>query len=178
MKHKGLFLDRDGVLINYVPYLSHADQVVTLPGAGQALRQWQQAGYLLIVITNQSGIGRGYFTTEDVAAVHQRMQAYYQRDNVTFHDILICPHTPSDRCSCRKPSPQLVLQAAEQYHIDLSQSFFVGDAPSDIECAQNAGCQPVLVLTGRGKDTQQALINQNIQVPTFRDLADMTVLLG
>lgn len=177
MKHKGLFLDRDGVLINYVPYLSHADQVVPLPRAGQALRQWQEAGYLLIVVTNQSGIGRGYFTADDVASVHQRMQAYYQQDNVTFHDILICPHAPEDRCSCRKPSPQLVLQAAEQYHINLSQSFFVGDASSDIQCAQNAGCQPVLVLTGRGKDTQQVLISQNIHIPTFVDLADMVSLL-
>jgi D-glycero-D-manno-heptose 1,7-bisphosphate phosphatase len=145
---KALFLDRDGVLIEYVPYLSHPDQVKIPQGAGEVLQKWQDAGYLLIVITNQSGIGRKYFSLHDVEAVHSRMYEEYAKFGVRFKDLFLCPHHPSDGCVCRKPSPYMVQQAAKKYSINLSQSFFVGDAPSDIECALNAGCEPILLTSG------------------------------
>jgi D-glycero-D-manno-heptose 1,7-bisphosphate phosphatase len=144
-QNKALFLDRDGVLIEYVPYLSRPEQVRIPEGAGEALKKWQDAGYLLIVITNQSGIGRGYFTLQDVEAVHLRMCEEYEKFGVKFKDLFLCPHHPSSQCICRKPSPYMVQESAIKYSIDLSQSFFVGDAPSDIECAVNAGCQPILI---------------------------------
>ena len=144
---KALFLDRDGVLIEYVPYLSHPDQVRIPQGSAEVLKKWQDAGYLLIVITNQSGIGRKYFSLNDVEAVHSRMYEEYAKFGVRFRDLFLCPHHPLDGCVCRKPSPYMVQQAAKKYAINLSQSFFVGDAPSDIECALNAGCEPILITS-------------------------------
>jgi len=175
--NKALFLDRDGVLIEYVPYLSHPHQVKISPGAPEALKKWQEAGYLLIVITNQSGVRRGYFTMRDVEAVHKYLCQEYERFGVKFQDILICPHHPSDHCKCRKPSPYLVLEAAQRHLIEVSQSFLMGDAASDLECAIRAGCQPVLILTGRGQSTAQMLTNYPTQIPIFSKLMETVELL-
>ena len=101
--NKALFLDRDGVVIEYIPYLNRPEQVKVPVGAGEALRQWQTAGYHLIVITNQSGVGRGYYTLEEVEAVHQRVCEAYDEYGVTFDDIFLCPHHPEEGCDCRKP---------------------------------------------------------------------------
>ena len=172
--NKALFLDRDGVVIQYVPYLSKPDQVKLPSGAGLALQQWQLANYDLIIFTNQSGVGRGYFSLTDVEAVHEKIKQEYSDYGVKFSEILICPHQPSDNCSCRKPSPKLLIECAERKNIDLSSSWFIGDAPSDIECAINAGCQPLLVLTGRGRETLNHLsqYSQNIIVsPTLQETA-------
>lgn len=147
--NKALFLDRDGVLIEYIPYLSHPDQVKLPVDAGTIFKQWQDSGYLLIVITNQSGIARGYFTINDVAAVHAKMCQEYEKVGVYFQDIFICPHQPSDNCKCRKPSPDMLLQASKKHSIELSQSYFIGDAISDVECAINAGCNSIFLLTSR-----------------------------
>ncbi|MEM8779806.1 MAG: HAD family hydrolase [Cyanobacteria bacterium P01_G01_bin.49] len=157
---KALFLDRDGVVIQYIPYLCKSEQVKLPLGAGEALKQWQDAGYLLILVTNQAGVGRGYYTLEDVTAVNSHICQKYAEFGVEFHDIFLCPHHPKTQCLCRKPSPKMLIDASKKHEIALSQSFFVGDAPSDIECAINADCQPVLVLTGRGAETLQ-------QVPEY-----------
>jgi len=173
---KALFLDRDGVLIEYVPYLSRPDQVRVPEGAASALLRWQKAGYLLIVITNQSGVGRGLFTLTDMQAVNQRMEAEYAQHGVSFTEIMVCPHHPSEGCTCRKPSPAMVRQAAQHYAIDLGRSFFIGDNLSDLECAQNAGCQPVLVLTGLGETTLQKLSPDYAAVPVCAHLLDTVYL--
>jgi D-glycero-D-manno-heptose 1,7-bisphosphate phosphatase len=149
---KALFLDRDGVLIEYIPYLSHPDQVTIPAGAKETLKKWQDAGYLLIIITNQSGIARGYFTMSDVEAVHTKIKKEYGSLNVEFQDIFICPHQPSDNCQCRKPSPTMIWKAAEKYNLEVERSFFLGDAISDVECAISAGCQPILLQTNRIED--------------------------
>jgi len=169
---KALFLDRDGVTIDYIPYLSRPEQVSLPEGAGEALKIWQDEGYQLVIVTNQSGISRGYFSLEDVEEIHQRIVEEYRSFGVEFADILICPHQPSDNCQCRKPSPYLLLNYSEKENIDLSQSWFMGDAPSDIECAINAGCQPVLLLTGRGKETQEKLPNYKVSISIFENLSD------
>lgn len=155
---KALFLDRDGVVIDYIPYLSKPEQVQIPQDAPFALKQWQNQGYHLVIVTNQSGISRGYFSFEDVKAIHEELMTQYAHFDVYFRDILICPHQPSDNCLCRKPSPFLIETYVLDHGIDLSQSFFIGDALSDIECAINAGCQPLLLLTGRGKETFDLLI--------------------
>ncbi len=175
--NKALFLDRDGVIIEYVPYLHHPNQVKIPQGAGQSLKSWQDAGYLLIVITNQSGVGRGYFTIKDVEAVHRKMCQEYERFGVYFHDILVCPHHPSDNCQCRKPSPYMLLQAAEKHLVEVSQSFFIGDALSDMECGIQAGCNSVLLLTGLGKKTAQNLANYHTPIPIFKGLPETLELL-
>lgn len=179
---KALFLDRDGVVIDYVPYLSKPEQVKIPQDAPIALKQWQDKGYRLVIVTNQSGISRGYFSFEDVMAIHQELITQYAHFDVHFNNILICPHQPSDNCLCRKPSPFLIKTYSQNHDIDLSQSFFIGDALSDIECAINASCNPVLLLTGRGKETlallkekiqnngeDRQLINQNFQTIKYKD---------
>ncbi len=175
--NKALLLDRDGVIINYIPYLSKPEQVRLPTGAGLALKKWQDAGYLLISITNQSGIGRGYFTWDDLEAIHTRIRHEYQEFGVNFCDILICPHHPAQACLCRKPSPYLLLEAAKKYNLSLAQSFFIGDAPSDLECAIQAGCQPVLVLTGRGRSTVQDIEQYPVTIPVYNDLSETVELI-
>jgi D-glycero-D-manno-heptose 1,7-bisphosphate phosphatase len=175
--NKALFLDRDGVIIDYIPYLSQPEQVRIPEGAGLTLKQWQEAGYLLILFTNQSGVGRGYFSLDDVEAVHAELLREYQKFGVYFHDILICPHHPSEGCQCRKPSPFLLLEASKKYGIDIRQSFFIGDAPSDLECAIKAGCQPVLLLTGRGKSTVNQIEQYPIEIPIFNQLCETIELI-
>ncbi|MEB3308670.1 MAG: HAD family hydrolase [Snowella sp.] len=174
---KALFLDRDGVVVNYIPYLSQPEQVQIPSGAGQALKQWQDAGYLLIVITNQAGVGRGYFTLDDVEAVHHCIRQKYQDFGVKFDAFFLCPHHPDDQCQCRKPSPYLLQTAAQQYGINLADSFFLGDAPSDLEAAIAAGCQPLLVLTGRGQETLAKIEQYSVKVPVFEQVKDTVNLL-
>lgn len=151
------------------------------PGAGQALIQWQKAGYLLIVITNQAGIGRGYFGHSDVAAVHAKIQEEYGKEGVQFTDFFLCPHHPEEGCDCRKPSPEMLLRAAAQYQISLEHSYFIGDAPSDVGAAIAADCQPVVVMTGRGKETCQQLEQFTAQlarpIPVFANLGQTVTLL-
>ncbi|BAQ63070.1 D-glycero-D-manno-heptose 1,7-bisphosphate phosphatase [Geminocystis sp. NIES-3708] len=175
---KTLFLDRDGVVIDYIPYLSHPEQVSLPQGAAEALKIWQNSGYKLVIVTNQSGISRGYFSLEEVKAIHKRIIEKYRYFGVEFADILMCPHQPSDNCNCRKPLPSLILNYSQKYNINLSQSFFIGDAPSDIECAFNAGCQPVLLLTGRGKETQEKISKDKISIPIFENLSDTLQLIN
>ncbi|BFM40452.1 HAD family hydrolase [Synechocystis sp. LKSZ1] len=175
--HKALFLDRDGVVINYIPYLGRPHQVQIPRDAGPALKQWQEAGYLLIIITNQAGIGRGYFSVSDVQAIHHRLAELYRPFGVEFTDIFLCPHHPEDACDCRKPSPQMLFEAAEQYDIDLGQSYFLGDAPSDLHAAIQAGCQPLLVRTGRGQETEAKLAQFSQAIPVFDQVSDTVCLL-
>ncbi|HLO85284.1 MAG TPA: HAD family hydrolase [Nostocaceae cyanobacterium] len=173
--NKALFLDRDGVLIEYIPYLSHPNQVKIPAGAGETLKKWHDAGYLLIVITNQSGIARGYFTMSDVEAVHAKMKQEYKSFNVEFQDILICPHQPSDNCQCRKPSPQMILEAAQKYAIEIERSFFIGDAISDVECAINAGCQPVWLQNSRMEN--QTLWQQKASIHIVKEIRETMQLI-
>ena len=174
---KALFLDRDGVVIKYVPYLSKVEQVELPLGAGEALKQWQNAGYLLILITNQAGVGRGYYTLEDVEKVHDYIVDEYGKFGVKFTDIFVCPHHPQDNCLCRKPSPKMLNDASKKHGISLSQSFFVGDAPSDVQCAINSECQPVLVLTGRGEETLKNITQYTRKVEIFDSLKDTVKLI-
>ena len=174
---KTLFLDRDGVVIEYIPYLSRPEQVKIPDGAKEALKYWQDNGYKLVIVTNQSGISRGYFTYNEVITIHDRILKEYAQGGVKFEEILICPHQPSDNCQCRKPSPYLLLHYSQKQNVDLSRSYFMGDAPSDIECAINAQCQPVLLLTGRGEETKSKLSQYPYSIPIFATLADTISLV-
>ncbi len=175
---RALFLDRDGVLINYIPYLSQPSLVSLPSGASQALAQWQAAGYQLIIITNQAGIGRGYFSLEDYQAVQQQLESLYRQQGVSFTGTYFCPHAPDIGCNCRKPAPGMLQQAAIKQGITLAESYFIGDAPSDLQAAIAAGCRPVLLLTGRGKETQQKLSTFSQPIPIFANLRDTVALLN
>lgn len=148
---RAVFLDRDGTLIEDKDYLHRPEDVVILPGAGDALKRLQDAGFLLIMVTNQSGIGRGYFTLEDCARVHQRLAAEFGKAGARLTKIYVAPEAP-ERPSCgRKPSPQFLFDARDEFGIDLGQSYMVGDKLTDLECGWNAKTKrSLLVRTGYG----------------------------
>lgn len=175
---RALFLDRDGVIIKYIPYLSKPEQIKIPDGAGIALKEWQNKGYKLIIFTNQSGIARGYFTINEVEKIHEKMFEEYAKFGVIFDAILICPHQPKDNCICRKPSPYLLIEYAKKHNINIQKSFFIGDAPSDLECAINAGCKPILLLTGRGKETAQNLSTYPLKIPIFDNLKKTITIIS
>ena len=149
---KAVFLDRDGTLIVERNYLSSPDQVEIIPGVVEGLQRLAIAGYQLVIVTNQSGVGRGYFTLERVAEVHERMFQLMGLDASFFAGIYICPHAPSEACTCRKPLPELVQRATADLGLDLTQSWMIGDKPADLGLAKAAGVKAVLVRTGYGKE--------------------------
>lgn len=172
-KQPAVFLDRDGTLIEDVDYCGNREHVRVFPGATEALRRLKEAGYKLIIITNQSGIGRGYFNEHEYAAVEAEVSR--QLGDGLIEATYYCPHLPSDRCKCRKPSPEMVVRAADEHGLDLSRSFFVGDKASDIGCGQKAGVKTILVRTGYGSATSAETANfsaENLSAAADRILAE------
>ena len=145
-----VFFDRDGTLIREVHYCANPSQVRAIDGAAEALVKLSDAGFALAIITNQSGIGRGYFTREDYERVHEEVLWQLKPAVITaaYYDDST-PDRPSDR---RKPSPRMIEEAARDHGFDLSRSWMVGDKTCDVECGKNAGLRTVLVETGHGKD--------------------------
>lgn len=151
---RAVFLDRDGTITeDGATYVGDIEKVAPIPGAARALKQLQDAGYELFVITNQSGVGRGYFTPESVEAIHAHLNEYFATAGVHFNHYYVCPHHPEDHCDCRKPKPKFLLDAAREHRLDLSRCFMVGDRLTDIQAGINAGTRTILVLTGAGRDT-------------------------
>ena len=142
---RAVFMDRDGTLIDDVGYPSRADDVRLLPGAAEALSRFGAGGYKRIVISNQSGIGRGLITQAQAKAVHERLLAVLAEAGAEIDAAYYCPHAPDESCSCRKPSPELILQAARELDLDPSGSFMIGDKPSDVEAGVRAGCRTILL---------------------------------
>jgi D-glycero-D-manno-heptose 1,7-bisphosphate phosphatase len=145
-----IFIDRDGTLMEEAGYCADPAQVRVFPGVSETLKALRNAGYLLIVITNQSGIGRGYFTEEAYRAV----QAEFERQIQPAHldAVYFCPDAPDTPSTCRKPATGMIEQAARDHSIDLARSYMVGDKSSDIECGLAAGCRSILVCTGYGRE--------------------------
>ena len=146
--NRAVFLDRDGTLAPDVPYCSRAEDLEVFADAPEALALLQGDGFKLIVVTNQSGIARGYFTEETLAEIHRKMARLLSQEGAEIHAIYHCPHHPDDCCGCRKPGTLLLQQAADDHDIDLARSFFVGDNATDIEAGRTVGCGTVLVTTG------------------------------
>lgn len=160
--HRAVFLDRDGTLNEDSGYLNKPELVKLFPGTGEALSLLKnELHFKLIVISNQSGIARGLLTYNDVELVNQKVNELLESFNVTIDAFYYCPFHPDynteEECSCRKPSPELVFLAAEEYEIDLTNSFFIGDNKSDIECGNNAGLKTIWVKTGYGREQISSL---------------------
>ncbi|PYJ81053.1 MAG: HAD family hydrolase [Verrucomicrobia bacterium] len=148
---RAVFLDRDGTLIEDRDYLSGPDQVVLFPGAAEALKRLQDAGFKLFIVTNQSGVGRGCFTMADVERVNQRLVELLAKNGARLEKIYIAPEAPEQPSRGRKPSPQFLFDARDEFGIDLAQSYMIGDKLSDLECGWNAGVKKsILVRTGNG----------------------------
>ncbi len=149
MKYKAAFFDRDGTLIKDIPYLSRCQDVELLPGAVRIAQGYRDKGYLLFVITNQSGVARGLYDEACVHAVHAHIAALFAAHGVTFTHFYFCPHHPTEatvekyriNCTCRKPKPGLIMQAACEYDLELSQSVMFGNEERDLLAGRASGCR-------------------------------------
>src|ERR1035438_4146399 len=154
--NRAVFLDRDGTLIAEKNYLCRAEDVSVFPGAGAALKRLQDAGFKLFIVSNQSGVGRGFFTLADVEKVNAHLCAELACDGVSFEKIYIAPEAPDQTSRGRKPSPQFLFDARDEFDLDLSQSYLIGDKLIDLECGWNAGVkQSILVRTGYGAELER-----------------------
>jgi len=151
-----VFLDRDGTLIREVGYLSSLSQLEILPNVPNALKLLKSLGYLLIVVTNQSGVARGFFTESFVLQVHSVLQERFIEQGVKVDAFYYCPHHPTEGlppynidCDCRKPKTGMLTKAALEHGIDIPRSWVIGDSLTDVQLAQNAGCKGIFLKTGR-----------------------------
>lgn len=157
MSRRAVFLDRDGTLIVDKDYLHRPEEVEFVPGAVAALKRLQSAGFVLVLVTNQSGVGRGYFTMEDVDRVHAFLEAELARAGVHLTRICVAPEAPDQPSRGRKPSPAFLLDARDALDVDLGRSYVVGDKLIDLETGWNAGTRrSILVRTGYGAKTERA----------------------
>ena len=136
---KALFLDRDGIINIDHGYVSKVEDFEFVEGIFDLVRYFTDAGYLIFVVTNQSGIGRGYYKEEDFSVLTQWMINAFKDENIHIEKVYHCPHSPEEKCHCRKPETRMIEQAVESYDIDLSNSWMIGDKQSDIDLAINAG---------------------------------------
>lgn len=167
MRRPAIFLDRDGVICeNRVDHVKNWDEFQFLPGAKVSLAALSLLGLPIVVVTNQAIVGRGLVPASTVDGIHQRMVAEVEAYGGRIDRVVYCPHRPEDRCHCRKPEPGMLLQVADELGIDLSSSYLIGDAATDLIAGQSVGCKNFLVLTGRG--LQQLL-------PAFRTANHFTI---
>jgi rfaE bifunctional protein nucleotidyltransferase chain/domain len=145
-----VFVDRDGTINEHVEYLSEPNRLVEIPKSFVALKKLRELGYRVIVITNQPGIGLGYFSKEDFFAVNREMMRQAAAVGAAIDKIYFCPHSKAEKCECRKPEPYFLKRAAQELNIDLAGSYVIGDMTSDIQLGKNGGCRSILVQTGRG----------------------------
>lgn len=150
-----VLLDRDGTLIDERHYLARVEEVTLLPATARGLRLLNHIGMGLAVLTNQSGLSRGFFDQTTLNAIHGRLTRLLANQGVPLAGIYVCPHAPDDGCDCRKPQPGLALRAAAELQFDPAKSFVIGDKPCDIELGRRLGATTFLVRTGYGSHAEQ-----------------------
>jgi D-glycero-D-manno-heptose 1,7-bisphosphate phosphatase len=168
-----VFLDRDGVLNeNRSDYVKSWGEVRFLPGVFAAMARLALTPFRTVLVTNQSPVGRGILSREEVESINQQVVSAIESEGGRIDRVYYCPHHPNDGCTCRKPRPGLLQQAAREMGLDLPNSYLIGDALSDVQAALTAGCSPILVLTGRGRQQRSLLLEQGYgSVPVVSDLA-------
>lgn len=151
--HAAVFLDRDGVINeNKVDYVRSWEEFTFLPDVFEPLRRLAESDLVVVVVSNQSAVGRGLISRGEVEEINRRMVDRIRGEGGRIDAVFYCPHRPDENCTCRKSRPGLLLQAAERFELDLSRSYLVGDALTDIAAGLAVGCRPILVLTGRGRE--------------------------
>jgi len=143
--NKAVFLDRDGTINVDFGYVFNPDKLKFINGVVDSLKMLIEAGYMLIIITNQSGIGRGLFTEKDAMNFNKYLCEKLSYLGIEITDVFMCVHSPEDNCVCRKPSPYLINEAIKKYNIDITTSFMLGDKPSDVQCGISAGVKSYLI---------------------------------
>ena len=165
------FLDRDGTLIEDVNFLTRAEDIRLLPGSIEGMKRLREAGYLLVIVSNQSSVARGMITEPELWRIHARLEQVLAEDGLTLDAAYYCPHHPEGAlpeyakgCDCRKPKPGMLLQAAKEHHIALTRSVMIGDSERDIQAGRAAGCRTVRISPGNRSDAAADF--------TVRDLAE------
>jgi D-glycero-D-manno-heptose 1,7-bisphosphate phosphatase len=148
----GVFLDRDGTIIQEVAYLSDPEAMALIPGAARAIRLINYLGLRAVVVSNQSGVARGYFPASVVEEINKRLRSLLGQEGASLDGVYYCPHHPDDGCPCRKPEPGMLQMAAEELRVDLPLSYMVGDKADDIKTIHRVGGRGILVLTGYGRE--------------------------
>lgn len=171
MKRAAVFLDRDGTINEQMGYINHISRFYLLDGAAKAIRCLNEVDMPVVVVTNQSGLARGYFPEELLEQVHREMARLLLEEGAKIDGLYVCPHHPEakrvkfrENCNCRKPKTGLLEQAAQEMNIDLERSFMVGDRFSDIRCGASVGAKTILVLSGYGRgDLEYVGSEQEVQ---------------
>ena len=176
MQHRYVFLDRDGTLIEDRGYIGSPKDVVVLPGVIDGLRALATLGYRFMVITNQSAIGRGIYSQEEVVSVNAHLVSLLSSHGVTIEAVYYCPHAPDDQCNCRKPKPGLLYTAFARHNVLTSQSIMVGDRVTDVESGLAAGLRSVLV--NLSLDTSISVDAHVACIRTLRDLPTLVLKRG
>ena len=174
--HKFLILDRDGVInVESSEFVKTPEEWIPIKGSLEALGQLSQAGYEIVIITNQSGLGRGHFSADMLAKMHAKMIDLIQQHGGKIQSILFCPHKPDEGCECRKPKDGMYQELAQRLNISFTNIYSVGDSVRDLLAAKTAGAKPVLVKTGNGKKSLKEISNnKNLDLqdaPVFDNLA-------
>ena len=175
---KAVFLDRDGVINRKAPegqYVTRWEEMEFLPGAKEAIRSLNQAGFLVIVVTNQRCVAKGLISTDELDSIHARMRSEFKAAGATIDAIYYCPHEFVPPCACRKPEPGMLLEAARTHDVDMAASWMIGDSDHDVQAGQNAGCHTALIVdeksTDGGADVYRSslldAIQQILQVHSF-----------
>lgn len=169
---RAIFLDRDGTLNFDSGYLHRIEDWRWLPGAVEGLRAFRQAGYLLVVTTNQSGIARGYYDESQLASLEEWVNTQLQELGCPIDAWFHCPHLPDSGCNCRKPEPGMILEAASLLKIDPAHSWMLGDRSSDVEAGLRAGCHAGLILNQRYPQERERLAQFGVAIPVWQNLAE------
>lgn len=146
--NKAIFIDKDGTLIKDIPYNVNPYLIEFEDHAFESMKLLQQNGFLIFIISNQPGIGLKYFDEKDLKAVEEKISLSFREKQLVLHGFYYCPHKPGDGCDCRKPKPGLILRAAKERDIDVSQSWMIGDILNDVEAGASAGCKTILIDNG------------------------------
>ena len=170
MSQSLVILDRDGV-INHDSddYIKSVDEWSPIPGSIEAIAQLSQAGYKVIIATNQSGLARGYFDEITLANIHSTMRSLVEHAGGTIDAVFYCPHGPDDNCACRKPLPGMLDQIETEFNTSVENAFFIGDTEKDIDVALAKHCRPILVRTGKGAATEKQLNSEKKARVIFAD---------
>jgi D-glycero-D-manno-heptose 1,7-bisphosphate phosphatase len=168
---KLIILDRDGVINDESEdYIKSPEEWHPIPGSLEAIALLSQADYTIVVATNQSGVGRGYYTEAGLAQIHEKMLTCAKTRGGKIDRVFYCPHHPDAHCACRKPAIGLFTQIAEAYHVNLKNCIMIGDSLRDIQAAEKVGCKPLLVLTGNGEQTLKNNPALRDKISVFPDL--------
>jgi rfaE bifunctional protein nucleotidyltransferase chain/domain len=172
-RRPAVFVDRDGTVNEHIEYLSDPAQFREIPGSFAALKSIRDLGFRIVIVTNQPGIGLGYFSKEDFFVVNREMMRQASSIGCFIDKVYFCPHSKGDSCQCRKPNPYFIERAVRELNVDLSKSFVIGDMTSDIQLGKNAGCRSVLVKTGRGGEDRLYDVRPDYVVSDLREVVSL-----